>query len=185
MRENLISAAKNRLLQGLARHSPGATSVRVLLHRLRGVRIGTGVFIGTDVLIETSQPHLVWIGNNVIVSIRSVIIAHFEPHDASGFTPGGDGPTVRIDDDAFVGPGVIVLPNVHIGRGSVVAAGSVVTRSVPPHVMVQGNPARPVARCDRPLTKSQTMWQFASQVRRSGSLADAQSSGDEPEGSPS
>jgi acetyltransferase-like isoleucine patch superfamily enzyme len=42
---------------------------------------------------------------------------------------------------------VIVLPNVTIGRGAVVSAGSVVTHSVPPQTLVQGNPAKPVAHC--------------------------------------
>jgi acetyltransferase-like isoleucine patch superfamily enzyme len=55
--------------------------------------------------------------------------------------------TVRLEDNVYLGPGVIVLPNVTIGHGAVVSAGSVVTRSVPPHTLVQGNPAKPVARC--------------------------------------
>src|SRR5947208_178853 len=54
-------------------------------------------------------------------------------------------------DDAFLGPGVIIMPNVTIGAGAVVAAGSVVTRSVAPLTMVQGNPAKPIARCGIPL----------------------------------
>jgi acetyltransferase-like isoleucine patch superfamily enzyme len=58
---------------------------------------------------------------------------------------------VRIEDNAFVGPGVYILPNVTIGEGAVVAAGSIVNRSVPPQTMVRGNPARVVARCGVPL----------------------------------
>ena len=46
---------------------------------------------------------------------------------------------------------MIILPNVTIGKGSVVTAGSVVNQSVPPGTIVQGNPARPVARCAVPL----------------------------------
>ena len=59
--------------------------------------------------------------------------------------------SVRIADDVFVGPGAIIMPNVTIGAGAVVAAGSVVTRSVAPLTMVQGNPAKPIARCGIPL----------------------------------
>jgi len=51
---------------------------------------------------------------------------------------------VRIEDDAWIGAGAIVLRGVTIGRGAVVGAGAVVTRDVPPYVVVVGNPARVV-----------------------------------------
>lgn len=141
----ILAGIRNRSLQIVARFAPGAKTIRVHLHRMRGVEIGEHVFIGTDALIETAYPHLVSIGDDVAIGIRSVIIGHFKS--------GGDlrGPTVRIEDHAFIGPGVIVLPNVTIGQGAVVTAGSVVTKSVPPMTMVQGNPAEPIARCGVPL----------------------------------
>jgi acetyltransferase-like isoleucine patch superfamily enzyme len=49
---------------------------------------------------------------------------------------------VVIEDDVWIGQRSIILPGVTIGRGSVVAAGSVVMTSVPPNVLVAGNPAR-------------------------------------------
>ena len=55
---------------------------------------------------------------------------------------------------------MIVLPNVSIGDGSVVTAGSVVPQSVPPMTLVQGNPAIPVARCGVPLTRETTLKEF-------------------------
>jgi acetyltransferase-like isoleucine patch superfamily enzyme len=85
------------------------------------------------------------IGDNVTIGVRVVIIAHVR--DSTFQSRVLDRPTVRLEDDVYLGPGVIVLPNVTIGRGSVVSAGSVVTGSVPPHTLVQGNPAKPVARC--------------------------------------
>lgn len=135
---------RNRLLQMMARFAPGATTTRPRLHRMRGVAIGQGTFIGTDALIETSYPHLVSIGDYVAIGIRSVIIGHFR-----GAVP--ETPTVRIEDDVFIGPGVIILPNVTIGHGAVVTAGSVVTKSVPPLTLVQGNPAQVIATCGVPL----------------------------------
>lgn len=71
-----------------------------------------------------------------------------------------------IEEDATVGPGAIILPNVTIGRGSIVAAGSVVTRSVPPHTMVQGNPARPVATVEVPLRLNVSVKEFSKGLRR-------------------
>ena len=49
---------------------------------------------------------------------------------------------ITIDDDAWIGSGAIVLRGVHIGQGSVVGAGAVVTKDVPPYVVVAGVPAR-------------------------------------------
>lgn len=139
-----------RVLQALALYAPGATTLRVWLHRMRGVHVGAGTFIGTAALIETSKPHLIYIGEGVAIGIRSTIIAHFRGTEAAD-PEGGRRYTVRIEDEAFLGAGVIVLPNVTIGHGAVVTAGSVVTRSIPPLTMVRGNPAVEVARCGVPL----------------------------------
>lgn len=51
---------------------------------------------------------------------------------------------VRVRRGALLGLGVVVLPGVTIGEGAYVAEGSVVTRDVPPHSVVRGNPAHPV-----------------------------------------
>ncbi|WP_236019550.1 acyltransferase [Fuscibacter oryzae] len=48
----------------------------------------------------------------------------------------------RIGEDAFIGGRSIILPGVEIGAGSMVAVGSVVTKSVPPRTLVGGNPAK-------------------------------------------
>jgi acetyltransferase-like isoleucine patch superfamily enzyme len=55
---------------------------------------------------------------------------------------------VEIEDDVWLGLSVIVLKGVTIGRGTVVAAGSVVTRSLPAMVLAAGNPAKVVRELD-------------------------------------
>jgi acetyltransferase-like isoleucine patch superfamily enzyme len=151
---SLFSSVRNRFLQVLALYAPGGDSTRVLLHRLRGVQIGKETWIGLDTLIEPSYPSRVVIGNRVAIGIRVLILAHFAHRGRNRETSSGavdDRVSVRIEDDVFIGPGAIIMPNVTLGAGAVVAAGSVVTRSVAPLTMVQGNPAKPVARCGMPL----------------------------------
>jgi acetyltransferase-like isoleucine patch superfamily enzyme len=154
MSESLIRGAWSRLLQAVARVAPGATTWRVRLHRWRGVNIGKGVWIGYDAIIETSRPHLVTIQDRASVGIRATIIAHMRESES-----------VTIEEDAIVGPGVIILPNVTVGRGSVVTAGSVVTTSVPPMTLVQGNPAKPIAKIGIVLRKNVSLKEFSRQLR--------------------
>ena len=153
-KEKIISGIKNRILQHLARFLPGAMTLRVLLHRWRGVTIGNEVWIGYDSILETSHPHLIFIGNRVLISVRTTIIAHF--HGSKG---------VHIEDDVWIGPGAIILPNVKIGRGAVVSAGSVVTTSIPSMTLVQGNPARPIAKCGVPLGMEMPIKEFLFNLR--------------------
>ena len=134
---------------------PGGDTVRVALHRARGVRIGRNVSIGYDAVLETSDPWLITIEDGSTINARVTIIAHMRELQ--------DG--VRIERDAFIGPGAIILPNVTIGHGAVVTAGSVVTRSVPPMTVVQGNPAVPVATCGVPLTPTTSMKEFSRRLK--------------------
>ena len=121
--------------------------------------MGIGVHIGLDVILETAYPQWIEIGNGVQIGIRTIILAHMH-----GLPPKKSEleryVSVRIGDQANIGAGVIILPNVTIGRGAVVTAGSVVARSVPPLTMVQGNPARAIASCKVPLSWNTTLKEF-------------------------
>jgi len=154
MQEPVLRGLTNRVLQHLARIMPGAQTLRVALHRARGVRIGKNVWIGYDVILDTSRPYLISIEDGSSIGMRVTVIAHFR--ESQG---------VKIERDVFVGPGVIILPNVVIGQGAVVTAGSVVTRSVPPMTVVQGNPAVPVARCGIPFGQGVTLKEFSKRLK--------------------
>ena len=154
MEERLLPGLKNRILQIFARVAPGATTLRVRLNRWRGVNIGKDVWIGYDAIIETSCPHLVTIRDRAAIGMRATIIAH--NRELRG---------VVIEEDAILGAGVIVLPAVTIGRGAIVTAGSVVTKSVPPKTMVQGNPARPIAKVEIPFRRDVSVKEFGKGLR--------------------
>jgi acetyltransferase-like isoleucine patch superfamily enzyme len=154
VKENFLRGVRNRLFQHLARILPGARSLRVSLHRWRGVRMGKGVWIGYDVILDTSRPHLITIEDGASLSMRVTVIAHFR--ETQGVTIGAG---------AFVGPGAIILPNVTIGHGAVVTAGSVVSQSVAPMTIVQGNPAVPIATCGISLSEQVTLKEFSRRLR--------------------
>ena len=63
------------------------------------------------------------------------------PMDQQGFE---DPTPIHIGDDVWIGHRVTILPGVHIGKGTVIGAGSVVTKDTPEYSVVAGNPARVV-----------------------------------------
>jgi acetyltransferase-like isoleucine patch superfamily enzyme len=147
--KNLFKSLRNRIFQEIAAVAPGAATLRVQLHRWRGVKIGRNAWIGYQAMLDNAYPDLLSIGDNVSIGIRTTLIAHFRE------TQG-----IWIEDDVFVGPCCCVLPGVRLGKGCVVSAGSVVTTSVPPAAVVQGNPARIVAMCASPLLIDTSMRVF-------------------------
>jgi acetyltransferase-like isoleucine patch superfamily enzyme len=86
------------------------------------------------------------IGDRVTVGANSTIVdTDFHPLDVQSRRldgAAGRSDPVVIEDDVFIGMNCLVLKGVSIGQGSVIGAGSVVTRDVPPGVIVAGNPAQ-------------------------------------------
>ena len=98
---------------------------------MRSVRIGRRCLIGADVLITDTDFHPVDLGAMDVSSRRYAPPPQPSSHDV-----------VVIEDDVFIGARTVVLKGTHIGRGSVVGAGSVVVGEIPPGVIAAGAPAR-------------------------------------------
>jgi acetyltransferase-like isoleucine patch superfamily enzyme len=86
------------------------------------------------------------IGNNVAVGANCMIVdTDFHPLDAEGrrqHPQEANTVPIHIEDHVFIGMNCLILKGVTIGCGSVIGAGSVVTRDIPAHVIAAGNPAR-------------------------------------------
>jgi acetyltransferase-like isoleucine patch superfamily enzyme len=105
--------------------------------------LGNGVFIGDHCIFDCSAP--ICIGDNVFIAYGVTLVTGTHaigPREcrAGNYAPRG----VTIGDGCWIGARSVILPGIHIGRGVVVGAGSVVTRDVPPDTVVAGNPARPL-----------------------------------------
>ena len=109
------------------------------------VNIGTGCSINAGVFILGRGKTT--IGNDVTLSARVMLIdAGLDPESKDRIHVES---YVRIHDRVWIGAGAIVLPGVTIGEGSVVGAGSVVTKDIGPYSIAIGNPARVVKAIDR------------------------------------
>ncbi len=119
-----------------------------------------GVNIGKKCLIATrrwsSEPYLITIGDCVQVTENVWFYTHGGGNAIRCQIPDFDcfGKIV-IEDWAYIGSGSIILPGVTIGEGALVAAGSVVTKSVPARTVVGGNPARVICAIEEYISRNQ------------------------------
>lgn len=104
----------------------------------KGIEIGEGTIIGQRAFLDGRDK--LKIGKHV--DIASEVMIYNSEHDINTEDFKAVSGPVEVEDHVFIGPRVIILPGVHIGRGSVIAAGAVVTKDVPDFTIVGGVPAK-------------------------------------------
>lgn len=102
------------------------------------IQIGEYTHINRNCFIDARGT--CFIGNNVSISHNVSIVTG--SHDCNSLNFYGKYLPIHIGDYAWIGINATILQNVHIGEGAVVAAGSVVTKDVPPYTIVGGVPAK-------------------------------------------
>jgi acetyltransferase-like isoleucine patch superfamily enzyme len=114
----------------------------------KDVYIDHGVKIGARCKIQNgvSVYHGVTLGDEVFVGPNVVFTNDRVPR---AFNTDWEIVPTRIENGASLGANCTIVCGLVVGEYAMVAAGSVVTRDVPPYTLVMGNPARPVARIDR------------------------------------
>jgi acetyltransferase-like isoleucine patch superfamily enzyme len=108
------------------------------------VRIGNGTYLNRNTLVVSNK--LIEIGRACRIA-WDVIIMDTDHHSVEGSVL-EDKPVI-IEDDVWIGCRSIILKGVHIGKGAVIAAGSVVTKDVPSRAVVGGVPARTLFEKDK------------------------------------
>ncbi len=114
-----------------------------------GIKIGSNSLIGEYTVIRGQGG--VMIGDRVYTSPFTQIIAvnHvFDDPDRPFVEQGITADGIIIEDDVWLGANTVITDGVRVGKGSVVAAGAVVTKDVPPHTVVAGVPARIIRKIE-------------------------------------
>ncbi|MGQ9638320.1 MAG: acyltransferase [Thermodesulfobacteriota bacterium] len=151
----------NRFLNKLAYFLPGGESVRPCLHRMRGVHIGKGVWISQFVYIDENHPEGITIGDNVTIGLGTAIFSHFYWGSKRDNYNG----KVIIEKNVFIGPHCVILPNVRIGEGAVIKAGTVVSKNVPPFTFWGTVQAGALGKITVPLTRDYSYEEFVRGLR--------------------
>ncbi len=132
-------------------------TLRPWLHRMRGVKIGKNVWIGDDVYLENEYPEGVELQEGVVLSLRSVIIAHTR----------GSGRIV-IERFAYIGPAAVVIceadRTLRIGEGSVICTGAVVAASVAPRMVIAPPRSMPMAKAGIPFGLARSVKEFMARL---------------------
>lgn len=148
----ITRGARIRIGRGVMINSSNA-GYHVNMHspvKLLADRPGASIEIGEETRVHGSCIHAynaISIGKRCLIAANCQIIdcngheLSFDDVDARIHTS-SEGKPVVVEDAVWIGANSIVLPGVRIGRGSVVAAGSVVVKDVPPMVLAAGNPAK-------------------------------------------
>jgi len=144
MKIELISAIKNAILK-----YKKAKYLEMLKNN--GLQLGRNVAIVDTFFFDPAHCFLISIGDNCTIAPNVRILAH----DAStkhflGYSKIG---SVKIGADCFIGDSTIIMPGVTIGESTVIGAGSVVTKSIPPRSVATGSPAHILCSLDDYLKK--------------------------------
>ena len=121
------------------------TGCRINVNTGARLKLGSG-YMNHDCVVDCFDS--ITVGNHVVISER-VVMRDSDNHAVYSLEDSGKDEEkqvltapIVIEDHVWIGMNVILLKGVTIGEGSIIAAGSIVTRSIPPHCLAAGVPAK-------------------------------------------
>ena len=143
---------KKKVLKYIAKNLP-CCSLRVFLYKSCGYKIGKHTYIaeGLTIAEKLEDNGNLIIGDRVAIGPNVILLTSSDPNNSRirPFVKVQRG-RIEIDDDAWLGAGSIIMPDIMIGRGAIVGAGSVVTKNVDPYNIVAGVPAKTIKKVELP-----------------------------------
>lgn len=124
----------------------------------RQTKIGSNFICSEYSIVNAYDSHGIYIGNNVLLGPRVYIRGanhnfdnlnipiNQQGHYAERISYHSQNYSIVIEDDVWVGANTIILPGVKIGKGSVIGAGSVVTKDIPEFSIAVGSPAKVIKK---------------------------------------
>lgn len=134
---------KRRLLRWANCSIGTNTNVQQLRLLGAGLEIGNDSFIGAETMVSGSVGNKLIIGDRCDISnrVNFVLGTHKIGNHFRRAGEGMSGGNIVVGDGVWIGFACTILPGVHIGKGAIIAAGSVVTKDVPADSLVAGVPA--------------------------------------------
>lgn len=121
--------------------------IRPKILRLVGCKVGKGVFIGSEVMIDAGYADQIIIEDNVHIANRSLLLCH--QRDLSDYCIGDDYSKlgykikkIHLKKGCLIGMNSMVMPGVTIGEGALIGASSLVTKDIPAWTIAAGRPAK-------------------------------------------
>lgn len=153
--DNLDKPKRRKILEELLAKIGKNVEIDVPFH----CNIGKNIYLGDNVVINMNCTFVddtdIRIGNNILIASNVQIYTAYHPtepeyrlrnnydKDKEPFFRTCAEP-VTIEDNVWIGAGVIILPGVTIGKNSVIGAGSIVNKSIPANCVAVGNPCKPI-----------------------------------------
>ncbi|MCX8464135.1 acyltransferase [Bacteroides fragilis] len=125
--------------------------VRPFILKLIGCSIGKNIFIGKDVFIDSGHADLIRIDDRAHVTARTVLLCHkrnlsnYYADDDYAQLPYLTAP-IHLKEGCSTGTDSIIMPGVTIGKGSIIGAGSLVTKDIPDWCVAVGRPAKVIKK---------------------------------------
>lgn len=157
--DNLDKAKRRKILEELLAKIGKNVEIDVPFH----CNIGKNVYLGDNVIINMNCTFVddadIRIGSNILIASNVQIYTAYHPTEPekrlkNDFDEEKEhffrtcAEPVIIEDNVWIGAGVIILPGVTIGKNSVIGAGSVVNKSIPANCVAVGNPCKPIKYFD-------------------------------------
>ena len=125
--------------------------IRPWVLRQLGCKVGKNTFIGSQLWIDTGHADLITIEDHVHVTGRTILLCHKK--DLRNYFVGDDyaklpyiTAPIHLKRGCSTGTGTIIMPGVTIGEGSIIGAGSLVTKDIPDWSIAIGHPAKVIKK---------------------------------------